>query len=192
MIGCLVPASIQAQAPTRLKVEGVTYDSLEQAETGLRAKAADEIAKLPAQADTPYGSLLFVMATEKQPKLPEGFANAQMLQAINATSMFTRIGYSSDADVLKQTKLFSEVEFVRSDDLAESDFHGAAFKIYAARNISDPLAPAAFVKETWTLARADGTSQPLSMAPPAGLPRPEGLQSWVAAVKAGLEAVSPR
>jgi len=194
VIGCLLPASIQAQ--TRLKVEGETYDSLEQAETALRAKTAAEIAKMPAQTDTPYGSLLLVMAAEKPPKLPDnlppGMANPQMLQAIAATSMFTRIGYSADADALRQSKLFSEVEFLRADDVAESDFRGAAYKIYAARNIADPLAPAAFVKVTWTLARADGTSVPLATEPTAGLPKVEWLRDWVAKVKVALEAVSPR
>lgn len=183
LLAGFMPGAVRADGPMRIKIEDSTYSSMEQAESDQSAKAAAYVAKMSALTDKPYGTVFMVVANAKPVALNlPGQGNEQLGRMF---SLFDRLGYSADADALKQVNLFSEVRFVRADDVAADDFHDSDFKIYLAPADS----PGA--KAQWMLAKEGGAKTPLSTAP-GGMVKAATLQNWVEAVRAGLEVLAPR
>jgi len=173
-----------ATAPMRFKIGDTVYNSKEEAEIALRADAAREVSKLEVAPGQSHGGLLVVFAVPKPLVKPAALPNDKgpspelILQMMTFGMMTSGISGDSSVESLKKTGLFSPVEVIHADDVADDDFRGQPYKLYV------PKEPGA----KWTLARQGGGASPLSTGPFGGSNQ-AALHKWVDAVSAALNGL---
>jgi len=177
------PAPGPVNAPMRFKVGDTVYNSKEEAEVGLRADAAREVNKLDVTPGQPHGGLLVVLPVPKEPvkpatALPNGPSPDMIMQVLAFSMMTSRISVDSSLDSLKKTGLFSPVEVIHADDVADDDFRGQPYKLYLPKETG----------AKWMLVRQGGGASALTVGPYGGSTQ-AALHKWLDAVTAALNGL---
>lgn len=178
------PAPDGPVKPMRFNLNGVTYNSLEEAEPQMRGAAAGEVAALALEPGAPHAAVLMVLPPDKTPVAPTvttGSAPppADVLQMLKLVGVINRVGTEASIDALRKSNLFTDVQVLRGDDVAAEDFRGQPYKLYLA-----PSKPTAH----WTLAKQGGESKALPLGP-GGLVTQDNLHKWLNGVKDALTAL---
>lgn len=173
------PQSGPLVSPTRtsFQVGSVRYDSLEQAEAAMRANAADEVVKLAPMQASPRVSLLLLVPGIVDFAAHASGSNQEILRHAQAfASMRNRVAFDADADAIRKSGLFGSVTVVPEAGVAETDFQGAAYKLWRAPS-------------GWVLAKLEGGQEKLPALPAGDVKAPalEAMLNSIAAATATLD-----
>lgn len=171
-------STIPVSAPVgklTFQVGGKTYDSLDAAEASMRADAATAVEQIAPSSTPPRSSLLIVVPVLKQGKITQigGLDPSQVEQLMAYSQKVTAVGHDTTADAIRKSNLFHQVTLIREDNVQDSDFRGAGYKLWIAG-------------KEWKLAKQGSNGSQVVTTPPSGQIKVAALKKTLDSIETGL------